>query len=518
MRLVIFHYHLLPGGVTQVITSSAIAALKYLPDVDGITLVSGKKDNTDNVIRIIRSKLDSNICKKSEVDCVTIPELDYISDMKNYPDPESIKNTLLNNFGGDLWWVHNYHLGKNPFFTEALLQIAEELNKQQIVLQVHDFPEASRYKNLEILHKYVTRPLYPILSNIKYVTINSRDRKYLLKAGIPNEIVFLLNNPVETLSDNGIKESRSYYTKIDKILSKSVPSYIKGAPLAVYPVRTIRRKNVLEAGLLAKCSNTPVNLIPTLPGISKSEAGYSKIVDNCFKERLIPGAAQAGVVLESEGIKFPHIMNAANMIISSSVQEGFGYLYINSLQWRKPLFARDIDIVKDFKYVFNSKFSHFYKTVDIPLRKILRDQLKTEYSSKISELEKFLDKKIISGLLEKRNQITEEDSIDFSYLSPLMQMDFLRDLKDNGLLEETCKMNTSLLIKMDNMLSIDYVSFSNSDIEKFNLTNHAKQIGNIISSSKISINRNYLPKKNINYSIMASFINFPSISLLYDPI
>ncbi len=514
----VFHYHLLPGGVTQVITSSAIAALKYLPDIEGITLVSGKKDNTDNVIKNIRANFDSAVSGKSKIDCVILPELDYISDMKSYPDPESIKNILLNHFEGDLWWVHNYHLGKNPFFTQALLQIAEELNNQQIVLQVHDFPEASRYKNLETLYKYVTRPLYPILPNIKYVTINSRDREYLLKAGIPNKMVFLLNNPVETLIKNGIKENRNYYTEIDNILTKSVPSYIKGAPLAVYPVRTIRRKNVLEAGLLARCSTTPVNLIPTLPGISKSEIGYSNIVDDCFKEKLIPGAPQAGVMLESEGITFPNIMDAGKIVISSSVQEGFGYLYINSLQWRKPLFARDIEIVKDFRYIFNSKFSHFYKAVNIPLKTTLKNQLLIEYSKKISELEKFLDKEIISNLQEQKIQITEQNNIDFSYLSPLMQRNFLRELQDKGLLEETRKMNTSLLNKMDNMLSIDNFSFHDSDIEKFSLANHAEQIGNIISSSKINIKRNYSPKKNINYSIMASFINFPSISLLYDPV
>ncbi|MCK5154594.1 MAG: hypothetical protein KAQ93_09580, partial [Spirochaetales bacterium] len=449
MRLVIFHYHLLPGGVTQVITSSAIAALKYLPDIDGITLVSGKKDNTDNVIRNIKSKLDSTICEKSEINCVTLPELDYISDMKKFPDPESIKKTLVNHFGGDIWWVHNYHLGKNPFFTEALLQIAEEFSEQQIVLQVHDFPEASRYNNLEALHKYVSRPLYPVSPNIKYVTINSRDRNYLITAGIPSEMVFLLNNPVENLQKRETIENINDYTKIDKILSKSEPSYIKGAPLVVYPVRTIRRKNVLEAGLLAKCSRIPVNILPTLPGISKSEIGYSKIVDTCFRDKLIPGAAQAGIVLESEGITFPDIMKAGKIIISSSVQEGFGYLFINSLQWRKPLIARNLDIIKDFSDIFSSDFSYFYNEVNIPLSTTLRKQLIQEYDRKISGLEKFLDKNIISNLENQVKQIFKEDSIDFLYLSPVMQKQFLEKIKDKDLLEETRKMNTLLLKQME---------------------------------------------------------------------
>jgi len=515
VRLVVFHYHLLPGGVTQVVTSSAIAALNFLPEIDGITLVSGKKDNTENVAYNIKTGLNNTVSSKAVVDYITLPELSYISDMNKYPDPENLKKTLLSHFKGDFWWIHNYHLGKNPFFTEAILQIAEENPEQKIVLQIHDFPEESRYSNLEALHKYVYQPLYPVYPNIKYVTINSRDRNYLITAGIPEKMVFLLNNPVEKLQ---ITDNRNDYTKIDRILSESEASYIKGAPLMIYPVRTIRRKNVLEAGLLAKCSTIPVNILPTLPGVSKTEIGYSKIVDSCFEDKLIPGAAQAGIILESEGITFANIMNAGKIIISSSVQEGFGYLFINSLQWGKPLIARDLDIVRDFKNIFSSDFSNFYKSVDIPLKDTLRKELKIEYSKKISGLETFLDKTIISNLQEQKKQIINKENIDFSFLSPLMQRNFLKDLKDDGLLNETRKLNIEKLQKMENMLSYNAFSFDETIIKNFSLSNHAQQIKNIISSFENEFKEPDFPKININYTIISYFANFPSISLLYNPI
>ncbi|MDA3939967.1 MAG: hypothetical protein PF693_11790 [Spirochaetia bacterium] len=519
MRLVVFHYHLLPGGVTQVISSSAVAALTYLPEIDSITLVSGRNENTKNVISGIRSKLNGKIFNDPEkIQSVTIPELDYITEMNKYPNPEHIKRTLQNNFEGDLWWVHNYHLGKNPFFTDALLQAAVENPKQKIVLQIHDFPEASRFINLETLHKHVSLPIYPVLPNIKYVTINSRDRNYLTTAGIPNKMVFLLNNPVENLQNNNIENDRFIYNKIDKILSKSEPSYIKAAPLIVYPVRTIRRKNVLEAGLLAKCSTIPVNLLPTLPGVSKSEAGYSKIVDNCFKNKLIPGAPKAGLILEQEGISFQNIMNAADIIISSSVQEGFGYLFINSLQWKKPLIARKLDIIDDFSEIFSDKFSHFYNSVNIPLRNPLKKLLKMEYDKKLSNLGAFLDKKIISKLKEQESEIFKGNTIDFLYLSPIMQMEFLKELTDPGLLEETRKLNIKILEQMENMLSINSIIFNENDIKKFSLQNHAEQIWNIIFSFKNEKLMTSSSNKNINPSIISSFANFPSISLLYNPL
>ena len=60
VRLVVFHYHLLPGGVTQVIKSSAIAALKHIPGIEGITLVSGREENSGKLTAEIRDGLKSS--------------------------------------------------------------------------------------------------------------------------------------------------------------------------------------------------------------------------------------------------------------------------------------------------------------------------------------------------------------------------------------------------------------------------------------------------------------------------
>ena len=100
----------------------------------------------------------------------------------------------------------------------------------------------------------------------------------------------------------------------------------------------------------------------------------------------------------------------------------------------------------------------------------------------------------------------------------MMQRKFLKDLEDPGLFEETRKINTNILEQMDIMLAIDTILFEEKVIEKFSLTNHAEQIGNIISSLKNDIEITPSPKKNINYSMVASFADFASISLLYDPI
>jgi hypothetical protein len=518
VRLVVFHYHLLPGGVTQVIKSSALAALVHLPEINKICLVSGKKDNTESVLKAIKTQLPDYNSEKTEIERYVIPEIGYLSEIKIYPSIQEIKNILVEHFSGSIWWIHNYHIGKNPIFTEALLQIVAEFPEQKIVMQIHDFPEASRFKNFDFLNQYVRSPLYPIYSNIRYVVINSRDYNFLVNAGIPDKMVFLLNNPIEPLRRNVDGDGEISYKKINKILSKSESSYIRNAPLLIYPVRTIRRKNVLEAGLLAKCCPVSVNILPTLPGVSKTETGYSKIVDICFDEKLIPGASKTGLTLEEKGISFEEVMNAGKIILSSSVQEGFGYLFINSLQWNKPLFARKLDIINDFGGMFSSDFSHFYQHVNIPLSNKLRNQLHEAYDRKISEIDKFLDKNIISVLKEQKSQILKDEYIDFSYLSAPMQKIFLEEIEDSGLLKETRELNNIKLEEMEKLLFLSDIPFNEIDIIQFSLPVHAETIGIIISSFKKDFQVNNTSSKSINYSIISSFADFPSISLLYDPV
>ncbi|MCK5197079.1 MAG: hypothetical protein KAR21_01935, partial [Spirochaetales bacterium] len=347
--------------------------------------------------------------------------------------------------------------------------------------------------------------------------INGRDREFLTAAGIPEEMVFLLNNPVEPLERVKGAGRKETVRGIEKVLSRSSDSYIKGAPLIIYPVRTIRRKNILEAGLIARCSTNPVNLLVTLPGVSETEKGYSNLVDSCFDSGLIPGAVQAGVKAAEDNISFLELIDTGNLIISSSVQEGFGYLFINSLQWGRPLFARDMEIIDGFRDIFKEKESYFYNEIKIPLRKSLREILRKEYYRKIGAVENFLDSHIISTLNHHIKQMLQMGTIDFSYLSPSMQRDFLKDLADSGLLRETQTLNGSSLEMMENLLSKDEMDFDKKGIERFSLSNHAEQIQKIISSFEDRIAGN-IHTMDIQDNMLKSFAELSSIRLLYDPV
>ncbi len=90
-------------------------------------------------------------------------------------------------------------------------------------------------------------------------------------------------------------------------------SFHPESPLLLYPVRTVRRRNVLEAGLLV-----------SLPGLKRTEIVYSRLVEQCFHEGLIPGLWGIGEDLAEAGLSFRDTVQASDLVVSTAVRDGCG--------------------------------------------------------------------------------------------------------------------------------------------------------------------------------------------------
>ena len=191
-RIAVFHYHLLPGGVTSVIRLSCEALARHIPRIEEITLVTGLEENSDQTAAEIRR---STAGTGVRIQVAVLPDIGYVTGMPSPPSAALIREHLAR-FTGSFWWIHNYHLGKNPQFTQALLEILQDDPAQRILFHIHDFPECARYENLQRLNSGISLDPYPSGSNVRYALINSRDRKLLLQSGLAEEELFLLNNPV----------------------------------------------------------------------------------------------------------------------------------------------------------------------------------------------------------------------------------------------------------------------------------------------------------------------------------
>lgn len=480
-KITVFHYHLLTGGITQVISSSAKAVMLSASDQFDITIVSGRDEQRSQVIDKLNRELESQ-GRKAEIKSEHRPEIDYLAEQDKPVSVEEIKKRLTQRYGDSVWWIHNYHIGKNPLFTEALVQIAREQPQQRMVLHIHDFPESGRFSNLKDLYESLRAPLYPLGRNVRYVVINSRDRDILAEAGIPAEQLFLLNNPIEPDQEARI----DYWEVQQKISSWAAEHTLKWEPdgkLLLYPVRTIRRKNVLEAGVLTNLLETPVNLLVTLPGVSQQEQVYSNLVESAFKNRLISGSWGIGRFLDEIGVSFTQLTRSADAVVSTAIQEGFGYLFINSVLWGVPLIARELDILGGIRGNFKPDASLFYKTLQVPLTPGERAALGDAYTQLIHSVAPLMPDGQDKRLHYEVEQLLAGELTDYSFLTVEQQYEVLtRSAESSSFVEELREVNAETVATAENLLRGPKVKNRQNIIHEFGAEAHTRNVRQILDS------------------------------------
>jgi hypothetical protein len=412
--LVIFHYHFLPGGVSSVAQAAVRALRRYGAGFGRITMAGAAFPEAGFP------------GANAELDCQVCPELGYLERRDLGPAAvasagRALAESLLQRFGSEdaVWWVHNHHLGRNPVFTQAILDVARS-GRQRLILQIHDFPECGRYANLARLRRTLTAPPYPVGPSVRYALINRRDRAVLQEAGVPEGHLFLLENPLEPGSGQGSAAP----AEVKRALG--LPAELR--PLLLYPVRCIRRKNVLEAALLCRLCAEPADLAVTLPGVSAAERGYSRKVRKAFARGWAPGVFGAGPMLEAQELRLEDLLGASDLILSTSVLEGFGYLFLQSLAWGRPLLARDLDVLDGMRDLFAGQPAGFYGEVRAPVGAGARRRLLAAYRGKLRRLvaARILSPEVTEALAGRLESVCGGSAVEFSYLPAEAQLDLLR--------------------------------------------------------------------------------------------
>jgi hypothetical protein len=409
--LVIFHYHFLPGGVSSVVQSALRALRDYGAGIRRVTLVGAAFPEAG----FQGEQLETRFC----------PELGYRDGRDPPPaavaaEGRKLGESLLCRFGSEdaVWWVHNHHLGRNPVFTQAVLDVARS-GRQRLILQIHDFPEGGRYDSLVRLRRSLAAPPYPTGPSVRYALINPRDHSVLQEAGIPASQLHLLENPLEP--DGGRAEASA---EVKRALGLADAT----RPLLLYPVRCIRRKNVLEAALLCRLRPEPADLAVTLPGVSVDERRYSRRVQWVFRRGWAPGVFGAGPRLQARGLSLEDLFRASDLVLSASVQEGFGYLFLQSLAWGKPLLARDLDVLEGMRDLFEGQPAGFYREVRVPLGARARRRLFQAYRRKLDRLagKGILPAEAAADLQKRLESVCGGPAAEFSFLPVAGQSELLR--------------------------------------------------------------------------------------------
>lgn len=345
MNVAILHYHLNRGGVTRVIENQLAALDTTLDPADPwqVALIYGGRHEGFN-----RQLVEQ--FKGIELSLHAIELLDYDNqrDASGQDLPADLLMALMmvlaeRGFAPEQTVVHlhNHSLGKNRLLPEIVPVLAED--GYSLLLQIHDFAEDYRAENFRQLARRTSAdeidPLYPQAANIHYAVLNGRDCSILQEAGIPMERLHLLPNPVPEPADLPDR------TAARRLAAERI-DVAPDAHFLLYPVRGIRRKNVGEALLYSALAPEGTIVGITLAPLNPVEVPIYSGWKDLAAELKLPFRFEVG---EVGRLSFAENLAAADAILSTSLAEGFGMVFLEAWLAGRPLVGRDLpEITADF--------------------------------------------------------------------------------------------------------------------------------------------------------------------------
>jgi glycosyltransferase involved in cell wall biosynthesis len=440
MQLAIIHYHLNRGGVSRVIESH-LRGLGTLPATDQPTRATifygGRHDGWNE-------NLPTHL--PFPLTMVSIAELDY----------DTISNASASRAGGSsrlslrlqaaldendcdlretVLHIHNHSLGKNRYLPAAIGELAK--HGWHLLLQPHDFAEELRPENYRHLltathsREELQSQLYPQAAHLHYATLNGRDFNVLRNAGFDDKRTHWLPNPVGPTVRVRRDDAR---TKLQKLGVPQDRTYV------LYPVRAIRRKNLGEL-LLWSAVFPQVTFAVTLAPLNPQEAAayhtWTQLAASLELNVLFDVGGRGGMTLEEN-------YAAADAVLTTSLAEGFGLVFLEASMANLPLFGRDLpSITADFRES-GLDFSGLTDTVQIPCNRIDRDRLARKHAQLFGELCQAYGQPAGSTdeLTEKIQPSFDGDSCDFGRFDLRSQQDVVNQaVRDASLRAELLEIN-----------------------------------------------------------------------------
>jgi len=431
MHIAIVHYHLNRGGVTQVIANHLRALAAAAPDrgepVRITVLFGGRQDGWPQQLVSQLAGLDVQLCG--------VPGLDY--DLGATARPEKLAEDLkvaLSNTGiprqQTVIHVHNHALGKNMSLPGALRILAED--GYALLLQIHDFAEDFRPDNYQRLVTAITPTdsdalpshLYPQAGHIHYAVLNQRDFEVLLQSGTDRSQVHLLPNPISEFGP--LPPWDEARTKLEDRFG--VP---RNRRLLLCPVRGIRRKNVGEVLLWSAIVHPGDWVGLTLAPINPTERTSYDRWKGLAGQLQLPCVFGLG---EAGGLSLTENLAGADLILTTSVAEGFGMAFAETWLAGCPLVGRDLpEITADFARA-GIRFDGLCSRLSVPLswvgeadfrgsfvacyRRVLSMYNRSEPAA--SQMHAALDALIVDG------------TVDFAGLSPRLQQRVIRLIREEA--------------------------------------------------------------------------------------
>ncbi|HHS13913.1 MAG TPA: hypothetical protein ENN03_09135 [bacterium] len=368
MKVAYLHYHLKPGGVTTVIQHQ-IRAVQNVADVMVFS--------------------STPFIESPEIPVKQIPWLAYDSDIIEPVRSEKLADIMelemKRRWGSlcDVLHVHNPTLGKNRGLRDALIRLRDR--GCPLLLQIHDFAEDGRPR------------LYDpdsYLEDVHYGVINARDQSVLLDAGLKPEGLHRLDNRVREFPFHESEEGDTL----------------------IYPVRAIRRKNVGEAIFVHQWLGFHGSLGITLPANSVSDRVIQKDWERFVREKAFSVHFDIGIHNDFNGL-----MQDAFLVITTSVNEGFGFSFLEPWTAGKAVIGRRLSVCDDFKE-HGVDLDHLYTRLLIPAEFFDIGSFQKRYAAALKRAMAAFGRALLPEAVDSSlNTLTAAGSIDFGRLDETAQ-------------------------------------------------------------------------------------------------
>jgi glycosyltransferase involved in cell wall biosynthesis len=357
MKVVYMHYHLNPGGVSRVIELQ-IEAIKHLSGDTEMIVLCGNANKQSLLCGV-------NVLEEEMLNYLDPGLKDYDYSRAATEIEEYLRGYLT---AGSVLHVHNANLGKNPALTIAVYRLAS--SGFPVVNQCHDFAE-DRPANLAWLQRVITeftgleikQVLYPDFPRYHIIVLNSSDFRRIRQTGIPLSRVHLLPNIVSA----GKPITGACKAVLRKTICKKL-GFDPGKRICTYPVRAIARKNIGEFILLAALFSETAHFAVTQPPRNPLELpAYQRWKAFCNDNHLYL-KFEAG-----ESVKYEELVNISDFCITTSIQEGFGMIYLEPWVSGTPVIGRELAMVTDDLKNYGLNFPRLYSEILVKTCDGIRD-------------------------------------------------------------------------------------------------------------------------------------------------